>query len=870
MDPEEGSSMQRSRSRKLARLSRERTARVQTTRSARLIRHASIGAAVIAAISAARAQQADTSLLPVASALPVQQADATNPPPAATNTASTDQGLQEVIVTATKRAENIQSIPLTISAISEATLENRNIENFEDYALAMPQVSFTNDTPGYSQVFMRGISASTSFVGDGSNPTVAVYLDDQPITTPNGALDLHTYDINRLEVLPGPQGTLYGASSEAGTIRIITNKPDPTHFSAGYTGQISTIYNGTLGGIAEGFANIPITPNIAVRLVGWYERDSGFINNVHQVITYQNNFTIDNAPFVQKHYNPITVEGGRAMFKFNITDNWSINPTVMTQKTRWDGIFGEENWKNPLNPNTGLPEGTPIPSRLSVAQFAPEPGGDSFVNYALTVLGKIGNFDLTFASGYLTRHTFVYTEYVDYTLAYEFNEPYWPPNPTMYRFESEGYENLSNELRIASPTNYPVRFIAGFYQQRQESHFDLYEPIPGLNPTFQVGYGTPFVWKGAEYLDYIERVDRNWAAFAEVNWDITKSLTATVGFRRFRYDNSIVGFYGFGPDTVYGSSGVTGQETCFSAFRLNNEAPCTDLNQFSEGWGSTPKFSLSYKITPDHMVYATFSKGYRPGGPSRNVSVPPFTPDYLTNYELGWKTSWLDHHLIWNGALYYEQWKNFQFGYTGQYGIGLIANAGNAEVKGFETQLQWAVVRGLNVTAAVTYNDAYITQNYCGVLVNGRPVTSNPCIVAGTAPYAPYAPEGQKLPYTPLWKMDMSVRYSWPLSNATAFVEGDQTYQSAVWPFLETTSPLAGSIVNLHQAYGQEPAYGITNFSLGVDKNNWEAELLIKNAFNRITPQDITSEIQTAAQGVATYNVLVLPRQIGLQFSQHF
>lgn len=867
--------MQRSRSRKLARLSHETAAHAAAPRFARLVRHASIGAAVIAAISAARAQQADTSLLPAAST-PVQQANATSTDTAATpSSTNTDQNaLQEVIVTATKRAENIQSIPVTISAINQESLENRNIQSFEDYALAMPQVSFTNDTPGYSQVFMRGISASGSFVGDGSSPTVAVYLDDQPITTPNGALDLHTYDINRLEVLPGPQGTLYGASSEAGTIRIITNKPDPSHFSAGYTGQINTIYNGTLGGLGEGFVNLPLSDNIAVRLVGWYERDSGFINNVHQTITYQNGTTIDNAPFVQNHYNPITTEGGRAMFKFNINDNWSINPTVITQKTRWDGIFGEENWKNPINPNTGLPEGTPIPSQLSVAQFAPEPGGDSFVDYTLTVLGKIGNFDLTLTSGYLTRHTFVYTEYVDYTLAYEFNEPLWPKDPSMYRYESEGYQSYNNELRIASPANYPVRFIAGLFQQRQVSHFDLYEPIPGLNPQYWVGYGTPFTFNDAEYLDYIERVDRNWAAYAEVNWDITKSLTATVGFRRFRYDNTILGFYGFGPDTVYGPSGVTGQETCFSTFRLNNEAPCTDLEQYSEGWGSTPKFNLSYKITPDQMVYATFSKGYRPGGPSRNTTVPPFTPDYLTNYEIGWKTSWLDHHLIFNGAFYYEQWKNFQFGFTGQYGIGLIANAGNAEVKGFEAQLQWVVMRGLNVTAAVTYNDAYITQNYCGVLVNGQPVTGNPCPPAATlgisTPYAPFAPTGQKLPYTPLWKGDLSVRYSWPLDNVTAFVQGDQTYQSAVWPFLETTSPLDGAVVNLRQAYGQEPAYGLTNFSLGIDKGNWEAELLIKNAFNRITPTDITSEIQTAAEGVATYNVLALPRLIGLQFSQRF
>ncbi len=111
----------------------------------------------------------------------------------------------------------------------------------------------------------------------------------------------------------------------------------------------------------------------------------------------------------------------------------------------------------------------------------------------------------------------------------------------------------------------------------------------------------------------------------------------------------------------------------------------------SEGFGSTPKFSLSYKFNPEALVYATFSRGFRPGGVNRNQGIPPFTPDYLTNYEIGWKTEWLDHHLIFNGAIYYEQWKNFQFGYIGEFGIGLIANAGNAEVKGAEGQLQWNV-----------------------------------------------------------------------------------------------------------------------------------------------------------------------------------
>ena len=848
--------MQRSQQKKLARVEYRGAKRRSEGRLGKIGRQASVGAAVMMAIATARAQQPSPNGNSLSSLIAqAQPAAAANAVSAGASTAEASGQLAEVVVTATKRAADIQSVPLAITAITSATLQNQNIQDFSDYALTVPQLSFTNNGPGSQQIYMRGVSASPgSSLGSGA--TVGVYLDNQPLTFPGGTVDLHMSDIARVEVLPGPQGTLYGAASEAGTIRIITNQPDPSGFHAGYTVQGNTVYNGAFGGILDGFVNLPVTSNVAVRLVGWYDRQSGYLNNVHQTITYDNGFTLDNAPFVQKHYNPVTTEGGRAMLRFNINDNWSITPEIIAQKERDDGVFGQEQWLD-------LAAGPPIPSTLSVAQYSPETHDDQFVDRVLTVLGKIGNFDLTYTGAYLTRDSHSYSEYADYTLAYQQYENIWPQNPTQFTFSDDYEQTYTNELRVASPTDYPVRFVAGVFQERQQSLHVLHEPIRGLNPLYWVGYGTPYLWPDLQYLTLDQPVARGWAGYIEANWDITSHLTATAGFRRFRYANSLKGFNGVGLN-AYGlppTSGISGQQTCFEAVPFHG-APCVNLDGYAEGWGSTPKFNLSYKIDADHLVYATFSRGFRPGGVNQAYGLPPYGPDYLSNYEIGWKTSWLNHRLIFNGALYYEEWKNFQFSFTGAVGIPVIANAGAAAVKGFESQLNWLATRGLNLTTAVTYNDGYLTEPYCGVLLNGKPVTSSPCVVPGRAPFAPKAPDGAMLPGTPRWKGSLTARYSFPVmrGSGTAFVEGDQTYQSFLWPNLRTSD---------QKLYGQVAAYGYTDFSLGLDKDNWEAKLLVKNVFNRLAVTDITSEIHGAAS-VAQYHTVLTPRLIGLQFSQQF
>src|SRR2546429_4446467 len=225
--------------------------------------------------------------IPVASALLVAMPAAyAQQTPATTGAGATAGGLEEVVVTAQKRVENLQDVPISVQVLDTAKLDQLNIATIDDYVKFAPGIAYVrgegqggNGEPGESHIYIRGI-ASGGTNHSGSQPSVGEYLDEQPVTTIDGNVDIHIFDIQRIEVLEGPQGTLYGASSQSGTVRIITNKPDPTKFSAGLDVQGNHILTHGRGYEIEGFVNIPDTSNMAVRLVGWDEHDGGYISNV--------------------------------------------------------------------------------------------------------------------------------------------------------------------------------------------------------------------------------------------------------------------------------------------------------------------------------------------------------------------------------------------------------------------------------------------------------------------------------------------------------------------------------------------------------------------------------------------------------------
>ena len=373
--------------------------------------------------------------------------------------------LGEIIVTAQKREENLQNVPLSIQAIGSEKIEELHLTDFADYAAFLPSLSYQSGGQsggsGFARPYMRGVASGGDGNHSASPPSVGMYLDEQPITTISGALDIHMYDIARVEALAGPQGTLYGASSEAGTVRIITNKPDPSGFQAGYDLEGNSVDHGGTGYTLEGFANIPISDSAAVRLVGWYEDNPGFIDNVHGTLTYPTSgVTIDNANHVKKDYNDGENYGARAALKLDLGENWTVTPSVMGQWSKSNGSYGYR---------VGEP--------FEITRFNPESAKDEWWQAALTVEGRIGNFDLVYAGSYLNRDDWTKSDYVDYSFYYDECCGYGSYilddagdfiDPTQYIWGRDKYKMQSHELRISSPQDQRFRFVAGLFYARNQ------------------------------------------------------------------------------------------------------------------------------------------------------------------------------------------------------------------------------------------------------------------------------------------------------------------------------------------------------------------------------------------------------------------
>lgn len=786
-------------------------------------------------------------------------------------------GIEVVVVTAEKRSEDLQRAPLAIQAIPTEKLTQLHITDFSGYAQYLPSVTYTvggagagNDGPGFANVSMRGVSSGNDGNHSGSLPTVGIYVDENPVTTIGGALDVHIYDIARVEALSGPQGTLYGASSEAGTIRIITNRPDPSKFSAAFDLGINTVEHGSYGFSAEGYVNQPITDNIAIRLVAYDEHDAGFIDNVHDVKVYPSSgAVIDNAKMVKNDFNSVDTYGGRAALEINLDDNWTITPAVMAQHTQSSGIFA-------YDPKFG---------DLKIAHFFPEFAHDNWYLASLTVEGKVSNLDVVYAGSFMGRNINAASDYTDYSFLYDTLYGYGTYiydnhgnliDPSQYILEKDYFTKLSNELRVSTPADERLRFVGGVFFERQ-GHYILQnytiKNLADANADPGVGQLSVPGWPGTLWLTDQERVDRDAAAFGEVAFDILPNLTFTAGGRVFYADNSLKGFFGF--SAAYSSH--TGVSQCPDPnTRSLHQGPCTDVDKSVYESGFTHKLNLAWKIDDDHLVYATWSTGFRPGGVNRRGTIPPYRPDRLTNYEIGFKTSWLDNTLRVNGALYREDWNNFQFSFLGLNSFTEIHNAGAARIWGSETDVIWQPIDGLTVSGALTYTDAYLTKDYCGLVgVTICPNTAVPPDDPLFDPNGPNAPKGTALPTTPKYKTNWTARYEWPLLEFLAHVQAGLVYQSSSWPDLRISAPnpVFGNTspsVPIRAALGLQRPFTTVDFTAGIETDQWNVELSILNAFDERADlyryADCT--VQTCSQEplIATNR----PRTIGLRFGAKF
>ena len=825
--------------------------------------------------------------------------------PAPSEAATVDEERDVIIVTATKREENPQDVPVSIQALGTKKLDQLNISNFEDFTKQLPSVSFQTSQPGSTTVYMRGVASGGDGNHSGSLPSVGFYLDEQPVTTIGGTLDVHIYDIARIESLAGPQGTLFGASSQAGTIRIITNKPELGQTSGRIDGEINKVAHGGWGGSLEGMINLPISDNIAFRGIAFYQRDAGYIDNVFGARTYTYTgathpdypsaprvFNIDNSDILEDNFNDNRVYGGRAALKIDLDENWTVTPTIMHQYQKSHGVFYMDRAEDDLE----------------VVRFRDdEVSRDKFTQAALTIEGKLGNFDITYAGAYMHRPTYSVTDYTDYTDAYDayyasgggildysyfafFDNAGNVIDPRQWIKGRNNFKKLSQELRIASPSENRFRVIGGAFYQVQKNDILQKYYVDDLADNLSVNGFPELIW-----LTKQKRKDKDFALFGEASFDVTPEITLTAGGRWYKFDNTLVGFAGFGknpdfdedqpdgpfpfPNAVWGSSGVRRCLTVNGLELRDDEdspfapggvdgTPCTNVGNVENGKivprrskdsGFIHRLNGQWKPNEDMMFYATWSRGFRPGGINRQPNAPAYDADFLTNYELGWKTSFGAWR--WNGAIYHQLWKKFQFSFLGENSLTVIQNGRDAKMNGIETDISY-VSGGLSLTAAAAYTDAKTKGNICNFALgnsdcDGLDDQGDPDFIV--------TPSGTRLPVTPKFKATATARYAWPMGPGRAHVQGSIAYQSSASADLRRDVDGAGT--NPNDFLGRIQASTLVDVFAGYDWQKYNVELFVSNLFDE---RNELSRFVVCSICTQTKIVPGRPRTIGLRLGAKF
>jgi len=757
----------------------------------------------------------------------------------------------DIVVTASKREQNLQDVPMAISAIGTERLSELQVKEFQDVVKFLPSVTIQTAAPGFAQVYFRGVASGENANHSASLPTVGTYLDEMPVTTIQGALDIHAYDLARVEALAGPQGTLYGASSMAGTIKLVTNKPDTSGTYGEVGAEINSVAHGDFGGVAEGFVNARLSDRAALRLVGWYRHDGGYIDNIPGSRTYPTSgITQNNAALVEKNYNDADTYGARLALGIELDDNWTIRPTIMGQIQNTNGSYAQE-------------RSTAVTKDLQTVQYNPESSKDKWLQAALTIEGKLGSWDLTVTGGHLRRKTEVESDYSDYAYFYDalagYGAYFYDNNgdlvsPNQYILGIDRYKKSFVEARVASPADAPIRFIGGLFWQRQAHNIEQHYIVDGISDDIQVPGTVDNIWLTKQL-----RVDRDYAAFGEISFDITDKLTFTGGGRVYKFDNSLVGFFGynnpgFSSNPVYACQGPA----------IVAGSPCTNLDKRTKDTDFIHKLNLTYKFTPDALVYATWSRGYRPGGINRRGSLPPYGSDTLDNYEFGWKTSW--GPVRFNGAIYQEDWNNIQLSFLGLNGLSEIRNAGIARIRGIELDLGYRE-NGFSINAGMSYNDATIRRDFCAIAN-----ATFDCTLPGSdgADNALLAPRGTSLPVTPKLKGNIVTRYEFPLGGLGGHVQFAVNHIGKRRSDLRTFE---------NQLKGTLKAYTTVDISVGVKAESWKAELFATNLFdsNGIINTGIQCLETTcgdpdgiSSTGGVFYDTPIRPRLIGLKISKEF
>ena len=784
---------------------------------------------------AAKRQAAVAHLQPSRLALAIAAASGMGAAPAmAQGEDGAQPAIEEVIVTARKRESNIQDTPVSIQAFTSEDIEHLDISRFEDFADQTASISYISVGPGSQIMHIRGVAdGGIPHIGRTNEATTAYYLDEQPVSGRRGGPpDIQLYDLERIEVLRGPEGTYYGASAVSGTVHIITNKPDPTGFDygadlcGGFIAHGETTYQG------KAFVNVPLSDRAAVRGVLWHLQSNGFVDNLLEERTYRNGVTVSNERWAEDDYNKQTTTGGRLAASMELTDTWQATLSAFAQSMEADGAWDHD------------------PTRrgdLEVARFGPERVEVDTKQFAFTLTGETPIGDLIYAGSYYDRQDLAVNDYSDYVEYASFGswiqqhaceDYYWYSStgcadPSVFFDHEDNQSRVAHEIRLTSKGDAGSRlnWLVGAYWERTWGDGYLFWRMPNIN--FDNGPAGDYIrresvdplpqewWScpGWKFEDYIS------AVFGDVSWDFTERLTVSVGMRHFRWED--------GDDWGY-SCGYPWESK--GEFDRNAVAP--DIQE------ETYKVNVRYDLTEDLLIYFGYGEGVRPGFSNPNVThpeVPQFVEaDYTKSYEVGWKATLADGRMLLNVAVYLIDWDNFQ---TTLYDLLTVPfefrrNVEGSQVGGVEVDLEARLGQYWRLNGGLAYNTAELEGDFATIAREERFV---------------YAEDGRRLAHVPEWSWTLGLRYERPLSGER------QVYGHAAWSFTDERWNLLAR--QSEQAPVVMDAYSLLQLRAGMWFGTWGAELWVTN---------VTDERAEIFQNSGYYDprvTTVQPRTIGVRFT---
>ncbi|MDO6487202.1 TonB-dependent receptor [Colwellia sp. 6_MG-2023] len=732
--------------------------------------------------------------------------------------------IEVIEVTSTKRAESIQEVPVTVTALTGDSLEKLGVSNFDQYVEFLPNVVFQGTGPGQNEIYIRGAATTQTNISVSSvqalQPSVAFYLDEQPVSMQGRNLDVYASDVERVEVLPGPQGTLFGASSQSGTVRIITNKPSHDGFSAGFDTSTGSTSGGDMSNSVEAYFNMSLTDSLAIRVATYNDHQGGWIDNILNtpgeggytgsaevisrisggVLTNPQDVPViapQNAALVEDDFNTADYAGARFGLSYIINDEWNLLVQHTQQSLDTEGVFA-------YDPN--------LEGETSTNRFIPENNNDDFGLTTWTLEGRLQNLDIVYTGGYLDRDINSTIDYTGYTNGGSFSA-YYVCNyagiveseqecldPTKYYKEETSTSRITHELRFSTAAENRWRVTAGVFYDSQElstvGQFKIAstDKFPDMARTLAGSEGTnsdggPFPSEVSFVNDVTHTIDQI-AVFGQLEYDLTDTVTASFGARWYQIDDIYKGAttgddvsgrlraFGDGSDEAltefFGAEEAAAIQAAIASGQLDTSLLDDDGTLTVDD--TIIKASIDWKISDEVMVFASYSEGFRPpvtnrvgGGAATSQEgafdgfrIPVYsTTDSLDNFEIGFKSTLFDQSLRFNATAYYSEISDLQTSRYDPTNISFLVftdNVGEAEIRGIDGDFTWAATDNLIISGAFSFIDSELTS------VNSQ--------LAGIAPAV-----GSQLPYSAEFSGNLQAQYFYSIANdMTGYINGSISY----------------------------------------------------------------------------------------------